>query len=193
VLFYQKAALMAKWKVRNQLKLYGGFDYSQDGVGLVVGAKIAGFKLLLPWSGLHNRVPIMDPEDQSNIFVWPCIVACSFLALAYGTSKYCQRQKQAKVKSFLKDELPQLVSKKLIVVRNILDKAKQNQAKSNLKIHVALYGHKANIKKLIAGQNDLTAVDLRTSANQFILDVTIPMRYQLTESGLKIRGGKKSD
>lgn len=62
-----------------------------------------------------------------------------------------------------------------------------------MKIHVALYGHKANIKKLIAGQNDLTAVDFRTTVNQFILDVTIPMRYQLTESGLKIRGGKKSD
>ena len=126
LVFYQRAALMAKWRLRSQLKLYGGVDYSHDGLGLVVGAKIAGFKILFPWTGVHNMVPVLDAADPNNTFVWPLIVAGSFLALAFGASRFAQKQRKAKISAFFKDELPHLVSKHGVVLRNISERAKQN-------------------------------------------------------------------
>jgi len=46
--------MLLKIQLLQQLKIYSGIDFSVNGWTLLLGAKIAGVKLLLPWTGVEN-------------------------------------------------------------------------------------------------------------------------------------------
>lgn len=49
--------MVVKLRVLEHIRLYVGIDYSTDGFTALVGAKLAGIKVIVPWTGAEKVIP----------------------------------------------------------------------------------------------------------------------------------------
>ena len=74
--------------------MYAGCDFSVDGLTVVAGVKIAGIKLVLPWTGVETKIPTYDSQNPMNALWDPLKVIVGFLASSYLMKKYIVSQKK---------------------------------------------------------------------------------------------------
>lgn len=111
---------------------------------MLLGFKVAGVKVILPWTGVETCLNI-----EPNELLMPVYIALGYLASCYLLTKNHVRSKQNKAKQWNEKVLPELRKKYEVVCHMIAYKAWQNQAKSQVKVLLALYGMKSNIKTFI--------------------------------------------
>ena len=54
-----------KFKVRDNLKIYSGIELSPNGWTVIFGGKLAGIKVIVPWTGLEPSLITKYDEDSS--------------------------------------------------------------------------------------------------------------------------------
>ena len=80
---------MLKVKLFENFKIYSGIELSANGWTLLFGGKLAGVKLLVPWTGLERSFVEQDIVDSSsNIIKKHLCIGAAFLALSYSTYRY---------------------------------------------------------------------------------------------------------
>ena len=80
---------MLKVKLFENFKIYSGVELSANGWTLLFGGKLAGVKLLVPWTGLERSFVNQDIVDSSsNIIKKHLCMGVAFLALSYTTYRY---------------------------------------------------------------------------------------------------------
>jgi len=52
---------------KSGFKIYLGLQFSEDGWTFIIGAKLAGVKLILPWSGIQNFYQLLTKNEPSEI------------------------------------------------------------------------------------------------------------------------------
>lgn len=62
---YLKTGILMKFKVRDNLKIYSGIELSPNGWTMVFGGKLAGIKVIVPWTGLEPSLITKYDEDSS--------------------------------------------------------------------------------------------------------------------------------
>lgn len=86
--FVQKIALVLKFRILQQFKLYTGIDFSIDGVTFLIGFKIAGVKVILPWTGVDQYMDI-----EPNTLHMPVYFGIGYLMSCYILTKFHDKGK----------------------------------------------------------------------------------------------------
>jgi hypothetical protein len=89
-----------------QFKLYSGVDFSIDGITMLLGFKVAGVKVMLPWTGVETCLNI-----EPNELLMPVYIALGYIASCYLLTKNHLRSKQRKAKQWTDRVLPELRKK----------------------------------------------------------------------------------
>lgn len=154
--------------------------------------KKRGFQVEVPFfvSNLENLHSLS--EDQKK-WIFPLLIGStitSCLIFRYFTIK---RNKQRETKN-----LKQMVDKKskreieIKLIQKRAAESYQNECKVHgLVIVEAYYGKKEIIEELLLIQDKLSYLELNPEKKQKIIDVTIPLRFQVYDSNLALYGKTK--
>ena len=63
--------------------MYIGCDFSIDGLTLLIGAKLAGIKLIIPWTGAERMIPNYKHDTPTNMINYPFLIGACFIASSY--------------------------------------------------------------------------------------------------------------
>ena len=99
-------------KLFENLKIYSGIELSANGWTLLFGGKLAGIKLLFPWTGIERSFISQDNADSSeNIIKKHLGIGAAFLGISYATFRYQAYERSKKINCWLENEFPRLLRK----------------------------------------------------------------------------------
>jgi hypothetical protein len=75
-----------KWRLSEHVKTYSGLSYTIDGWAVLLGIKIAGFKIKLPFIFMKPLNEIVDDKDEHNLNYWKLLAI--FVGATYGLKRY---------------------------------------------------------------------------------------------------------
>lgn len=125
---------LLKVNLFDELKTYWGFQYSIDGVSILVGARLAGIKVLIPIASINNLFqatpePEIDEYEYADNYelvklVGKHVLGLSVYAFTAWMSARAHLKSQTKQAKEWKDELlPKLFSKHVSCLRMIKERA----------------------------------------------------------------------
>ena len=94
------------WRVRlfEQFKVYAGLMYGTDGCTALVGFKLAGIKLLIPWTD-----PVASYVGQGQSVVGTHLaLSLGFLAASFGLNKYTEKERKREIEAWIENECNKL-------------------------------------------------------------------------------------
>lgn len=77
-----------RFKIFDEFKLYGGVDFSTDGLTMLFGCKLANIKIILPWTGAEIFIPKYNSESILNQIWFPLAVTCTYISATILSSIY---------------------------------------------------------------------------------------------------------
>ena len=79
---------------------------------MLFGGKLAGIKLLVPWTGLERSFIQNDTPDSSSQTIKKHLsIGATFLALSYAVFKYQSYDREKKIKNWFENEFPRLMKR----------------------------------------------------------------------------------
>ena len=126
-----------KYNPIENVKLYLGLKVSSLWM-LVVGVKIAGVKILMPWTNFlykffpeyeyeyEDGTPMPEPDkmqEQIAKIVKQVVVSVCFTAGNYMYQKHMVKQRQVEIENWIKNSAPKLHIRQLAQIRMIQERA----------------------------------------------------------------------
>ncbi len=89
--------MIFKIRALDHLRLYVGIDYGTDGFTALVGAKLAGIKVIVPWTGAEKVIPLYQQENPFNTLTYPLLICVGFFVSSYFLNKYSKKRSQVQL------------------------------------------------------------------------------------------------
>jgi hypothetical protein len=161
--------------------VYAGLNFGMDGYTLVGGMKLAGVKIMVPFSSIDQDQFMMESPLLCHI-----LVAGGFFYGAYKLYTNSLKRRKAAIEEWIAKDCQALYGRNLIVQEMIESRAKINQSKSQLKVRAAYYGSKMALQDFINEKlrsneplesSDQFMARPFISVPKFVIDVTLAVQF----------------
>lgn len=90
------------------------------------GAKLAGIKVILPWTGVETLMKNYDDGRPTNELWYPLATMTAALFSSYVMNRYSIKRRQQEVQTWIDDDLPKLFNKHISTLQMLIKKAGTN-------------------------------------------------------------------